>query len=274
MVFAQEEARKAEAAQPYNEGNKLARTEKYKDAIAEYKKAVAADANFPDAYYMMGYCYRKLNDFKNAEAQFKQAISKDNKFELAYIALANLQDDSDRKADATNTFKAVLAFNSNSAKANYGLGKIYFDEKKFTQALPYLEKATQNDPTYSLAFNVKGLTLKELRKYQEAEEAMQKAIDTERKRTSKGSFYYNLGEILMLEKKYNPAIDALNNALKMTTSSTRKGGANYNLGKIYSSMGQKQKALKYFELAAKINAWKQAAEYEIDIIKNPDKYVN
>ena len=274
VILAQEDARNADSGQPYNEGNKLARAEKYKEAIAEYKKAVAADANFAKPNYMMGYCYRKLNDFKNAEIQYKEAIKKDSKFETAYVALANLQRDSDRITDATNTFEATLVINPESPKANYGLGKIYYDQKKFSDALPYLEQATKGDAKYSLAFNVKGLTLKELRRYDEAENAMQKAIDAEKRRASKGNYYYDLGEILMLAKKYNPAVDALNNAIKMSKSRSRKAGANFNLGKIYQALGQKQKALKYYREAAKNNSWKQAAEYEIDIILNPDKYVN
>jgi tetratricopeptide (TPR) repeat protein len=274
LVIAQEDARKAEAAQPYNAGLEFARKEKYKEGIEEFKKAIAADENFPQAHYMLALCYKKLSDYKNAEIQFKEAIRKDSKFETAYIALANLQSESDRNTDAINTFSAVLAFNPKSAKANYGLGKIYFDQKKYTNALPHLEKATQADPTYSLAFSVKGLTLKALRKYDEAEKAFQSAIDTERKRTSKGSYYYYLGEVLILEKKYNQAEDAFNNALKMTTSSIKKAGAYFNLGKIYQSTGQNQKAIEYFNMAAKNSAWKQAAEYEIDIIRNPDKYLN
>ena len=78
----------------------------------------------------------------------------------------------------------------------------------------------------------------------------------------------------MLEKKYNQAENAFNEALNMTRSAIKKAGANFNLGKIYQSTGQNQKAKIYFQKAAKNSAWKQAAEYEIDIINNPEKYVN
>ncbi|MEJ2053051.1 MAG: tetratricopeptide repeat protein [Calditrichaceae bacterium] len=116
MLFAQEEARKAEAAQPYNTGLEFARKEKYNDAIEQFKKAIEADSNFPDAHYMLAYCYKKLNNYKEAEAQYKKAIGLDSKFEKAYIALANLQEDADRMSDAVSTFKAVLAlFNAFSA---------------------------------------------------------------------------------------------------------------------------------------------------------------
>ena len=274
LALSQEDVRSAEAGQTYNAGLELARKERYKDAVEEFKKAIAADANFPQAHYMLALCYKKLSDYKNAEVQFKEAISKDSKFETAYVALANLQSEMDRTTDAINTYNAVLAFSPNCAKANYGLGKIYYDQKKYSNALPVLEKATQAEPSYSLAFSVKGLTLKSLHRYEESEKAFQSAIETERKRTSKGTFYYYLGEVLMQDKKYNQAIDAFNNALNMTRSAIKKGGANFNLGKIYQSLGQNQKARQYFKEAAKNSSWKQPAEYEIDIIDNPDKYSN
>ena len=49
-------------------------------------------------------------------------------------------------------------------------------------------------------------------------------------------------------------------------------GANFYLGDAYKHKGQKQKALQYYEKAAKHRVWKQPAEYEIDMIKHPDKY--
>ena len=218
--------------------------------------------------------YKKLNDYTKAEAEYKQAISLNSKFEEAYIALAGLLSDMDRVPDAVNTYNAVLAFEPNSAKANFGLGKIYYDQKKYDKALPLLENAVKTEPDYVLAYNVLGLTYKGLRRYDEAVSAFEKAISNERRRTSKGSYYYYMGETLLVMKKYNQAEEAFTNAINSTRSNTIKAGSNFHLGEVFRDTGQKQKALQYFQIAAKNSSWKQAAEYEIDIIKNPDKYVN
>ena len=87
----------------------------------------------------------------------------------------------------------------NKSHLNHSLNAIekYYDQKKYTQALPYLEKATVVQPKYSKAHNVMGLTLKGLRKFAEAESAFHKAISSEKKRTSKGSYYYNLGYLFI-----------------------------------------------------------------------------
>jgi len=153
LLFAQENARSPEAGQAFNEGLNLAKKQKYDDATVQFKKAIEADDNFPDAHYMLGYCYRKLNNFPEAEKEFKKAISLDSKFEKSYIALANLQSAADRSSDATNTFNAVISFNENSPRANYGLGKIYYDQKKYTQSHPAREKAVQVQGTYVFGNN-------------------------------------------------------------------------------------------------------------------------
>ena len=46
------------------------------------------------------------------------------------------------------------------------------------------------------------------------------------------------------------------------------------MGEVYKLTNRKQKAIKYYQRAAKNRRWKQSADYEIDLIKNPDKYVN
>ena len=132
----------------------------------------------------------------------------------------------------------------------------------------------KTEPDYVLAYNVLGLTYKGLRRYDEAVSAFEKAISNERRRTSKGSYYYYMGETLLVMKKYNQAEEAFTNAINSTRSNTIKAGSNFHLGEVFRDTGQKQKALQYFQIAAKNSSWKQAAEYEIDIIKNPDKYVN
>ena len=274
MVVGQNKERAPEAGQPYNEGCDLAKKKKYDEAAAKFLKAIEADNSFQEAQYMMGYCYKKLNNFKKAEGAFKQAISIDSKFEKAYIALANLQSQSDRKSEAINTYNAVLAFNENSSKANYGLGKIYYDSKKYKKAQSHLEKAIQLKSNYVLAYNVLGLTYKHLSKYADASAAFQKAIEKEKKRIKKGGYYYRLGTVLIPLKKYKQAEEALLNAIKCTRSSSIKAASNFYLGDVYKKTGRKQKAIQYYKKAAKTSTWKQAADYEIDILRNPDKYSN
>lgn len=272
LIIAQDNARSPEAGQAFNDGLNFAKKQKFESAIQKFSKAVEVDKNFPDAHYMRGYCYKKLNKFNDAEKEFRQAIKLDNKFSKAYIALGNLQSQSDRKAEAVNSFMAVLAYDDKDVKANYLLGKVYYQLQKENQAATYLNKTIEINPNYVPAYNILGLTLESQRKYAESAAAFKKAIAGEKKNSKKASYYYRYGKVLIQLKKYKEAESALLNALKFSRSKTIKDASNFYLGDAYKKMGQKQKAMKYYQRAAQSSQWKRSAEYEIEAIKNPEKY--
>ncbi|MGD9898224.1 MAG: tetratricopeptide repeat protein [Calditrichaceae bacterium] len=273
LLFGQSAVEKDPAAgQAYNEGNNFVKKQKYNEAVNKYLEAIKADNNFPQAYYMLGYAYKKTGQYDKAENSYRQAIKLDSQFEKAYIALAYLQSALQKDADAMNTYKAVLAFNETSSEANFGLGKLLFDQKENRDAVRYLEKSVKSDPTYSLGFNVLGLAYQNLREFDKSVDAFENAIKTEKKRIKQGDYYYRLGVVYLAMKKYNQAEEALNTAVGLSTSSTIKAGANFNLAEVYKGTGQTQKAIQYYKMAASDRSWKQAAEYEIEILTNPDKY--
>lgn len=270
----EKKAKSPEVGQAFNQGLNLAKKQKYEEAIVKFKEAVAKDDNFPDAHYMLGYCYKKLNDFGKAEQEYKKTIDLDSKFEKAYVALGNIQALSDRKAEAINTYNAVLAINENNYKANFALGKVYFDKKEYKKALPFLKKAVTVKKKYVLAHTVLGLTYKNLKKLDEAAKEFDLAITYEKRSSKKGTYYFRKGEILLDAKKYKAAEKALLNALKLSRSSSIKAGASFYLGEVYRLTGRKTKALKYYAKAAKNRKWKKSADYQVDLLKHPDKYVN
>ncbi len=73
-------------------------------------------------------------------------------------------------------------------------------------------------------------------------------------------------------KKYKEAEKSYLSALKFSKSQSIIGGSNFGLGEVYKKLGRKDKALTYFKKAARNRQWKASAEYEIDMILNPDKY--
>ena len=56
-----------------------------------FNKAIKADAQFAQAYYMLGFTQRKLSQNVEAMTSYKKAIEIDKQFENAYVALGNLQ---------------------------------------------------------------------------------------------------------------------------------------------------------------------------------------
>lgn len=275
FVYGQEkEARSPEAGQAYNSGLTFARTKKYDKAIPKFKEAITHDANFPQANYMLAYSYQKTGQQMKAIAAYQEAIRLDSKFEKAYIALAKVQISVDKTNDAINTYKAVLQFNDKSVKANYGLGKIYYAQKKNSEALKYLKASIAVNAKYAPSHNILGLTYFNMKKWADSETEFKLATETasKKQRHLKGTYFMRLGEAQIKGKKYSLAEKSLLQGLKLTKRASIKAACNFHLGEVYKFKGQSQKAISYFKKSARSRNWKQASEYEIDLIKNPDKY--
>ena len=132
----------------------------------------------------------------------------------------------------------------------------------------------ENNPDYDLAWNILGLSQVKENSLSDAVNSFQNAIKASKKNSRKGSNYYRLGDAYLKLKKYNEAEGAYLNALKFSKSQSIVGGSNFGLGEVYKFLGQKSKAIQYYKKASKNRTWKAAADYEIDLLENPDKYVN
>ncbi len=275
VVFAQnpEGAKSPEAGNAYNDGLDKARKGNFKEAVSLFEKAIKAEADFAQAYYMLGYSQRQLKMDTAAMTSFKKAIEIDKQFENAYIALGNLQASMESYDEAINTFNAVLAFNDKSAKAYYGVGNVFYQQKRYTDAIDRLKKAVEQDPDYDLAWNILGLSQEKENQLADAVNSLESAVKASKKNSRRGINYYRLGNVLLKMKNYNEAETAFLNAIKFSKSQSIDGGSNFGLGEVYKFLGQKQKAIQHYEKAARNRSWKASADYEIDLIRNPDKYV-
>lgn len=275
MAIAQSDtgSKSPEAGNAYNDGLDQARKGNYKAAVPLFDKAIKADPQFAQAYYMLGFTQRRLSANVEAMTSFKKAIEIESKFENAYIALGNLQTSLEDFSSAINTFNAVLSFNEKSSKAYYGSGNVFYKQKDYKQAIDRLKKAVEIDPDYALAWNILGLSQVKANALSDAVNSFQSAIKASKKNSRKGSNYYRLGDTFLKLKKYKDAESAFLNALKFSKSQSIVGGSNFLLGEVYKFLGQKTKAIQYYKKASKNRSWKASADYEIDLLENPDKYV-
>jgi superkiller protein 3 len=269
-----DESKSPEAGNAYNDGLDQARKGNYKAAAALFEKAIKADPEFAKAYYMLGYSQKKLNQKSQAMNSYKKAIEVNKKFENAYIALGNLQTSMEDYESAINSYNAVLAFNEKSAKAHFGAGNVFYKQKNYEKAVQRLKQSVAINPSYDRAWNELGICQEQLNQLSEAVESFKKALENTNRASEKGNYYFRLGNAYLKLKKYNDAEGAFLNAVKLSKSQTIDGGSNFGLGEVYKNLGQKQKAIQYYEKAAKVRAWKASADYEIDLLKNPDKYIN
>ncbi|MEE8334904.1 MAG: hypothetical protein V3S48_00530, partial [Candidatus Neomarinimicrobiota bacterium] len=140
----------------------------------------------------------------------------------------------DNPEEAKRVLNLAIQVNSIYPKAYANLGKIYFDDKDNEQALINLEMATAlNDKDAMSWFRLAGT--------------------------------YNL---------MGDCEKAIMAARKCTELKSRFGGGWFELGTAEwcQGKGNKTAALNAFEKARNDRNWRKMAEYELDRVKNPQKY--
>lgn len=123
-------------------------------AIAELRKALAADPTLPGASYELAELLRHADDVKQqAEAaSIYEAALKANPFDApSLVALGDMDLTQGNFQQGQGYFERALKINPSSAEANFGMAKALLGENHAQQALPILEKAVRLDPTNASA---------------------------------------------------------------------------------------------------------------------------
>lgn len=133
---------KAQTAQDLlKSGNAKFQQQKYMDAIADYKRAIAVDKNFAKAYHNLGNVQYLLQDYTNAFRNFDKAIALAPKEpELyqtrgaAYIAIQKYK-------EAQQDLEKSIALNPKNPLAFFHLGELYWNLKNEAEACKSWEKS-------------------------------------------------------------------------------------------------------------------------------------
>ena len=159
-------------------GNLESDGKRYKEAIAEYKKAIAIKPNDALAYYEMGVAYHNLEQYKEAIAAWKKCIAIDPTSLLQDAVSGNIKHCEDKLKIAE--YKKAIAIKPNDALAYYEMGSTYhLDLEQYKDAIVAFKKATAIKPDYALAYFWMGRGYHLLKQYPEAIAAYQKYIALE-----------------------------------------------------------------------------------------------
>lgn len=238
----------------------------------------------------------KASKFNDADTYFSKAIEFDKENPTTWYYYGDYLFDSRRKStEATNAFFNVIKFaepnlsSSNAKKvrrskgamasANYKLGEIYA-KKNEKKAIEYYLKALDINPAYWQPRLMLAKIYENLKDYKSMELHFDYLVNhfatkekSSTKRKQLANAYLHHGIALFNTKKYSEAITALNNVESTTgAKSAQKNAALYYLGMSYVKLKNKAQALAH--LGKVSGSFKQSADYEIDILQNPDKYTN
>lgn len=120
----------------------------FTSAISKLEDAINLEPNFAAAYYNLGLSFNRLGEREKAIIAFKEVIRIDNSYIDAYINLSAIYVLINELDEADSTLDIILDNNiSNHYKLYYNKACIYSLKKNKPDALSFLEKAINFDPS-------------------------------------------------------------------------------------------------------------------------------
>ena len=147
------------------------------DAAEVLQQSAALEGGNPITLFLLGQVHFKAKDFARAESFFKRAVAADPDYGEAWNRLGTIQLSSGRQQEAMASFKQAIAVNPDLAEAWLTLGIFYISSGNLAEAGPYFQKAVTLDPENSLAWTGWGSCLQASQDLDGARQAFQKALD-------------------------------------------------------------------------------------------------
>jgi tetratricopeptide (TPR) repeat protein len=137
----------------YRKGFACNALKQYEPAKTALNKSLEFKSDYIQTYLESGFACTKLKQDEEAIGWFKKAIDLDPKNHVPYNGIGEVYRDNKKDmTEAMNWYQKTLAINPNERKANFGMGYCLNSIKKYADAVPYLEKAIQSEPTYTAAY--------------------------------------------------------------------------------------------------------------------------
>jgi CHAT domain-containing protein/Tfp pilus assembly protein PilF len=205
----------------------------------------------PGAYYGLGYYYYEKKDFSRAVKLFKKAVDLFSKSNAFYAHLINSSKNLDQLDREKKYITDIIQKEPANASAHYGMGFLYFKQKKWDEANKYLDKAAELNPDILVTHRVKCDVYKATSKYKEMLElALDKVKLCEgRDPDLQVDFYSRISTAYNFFGQYQDSFKHDMKALNLAREIGNKKSEGIILGNVgvsYAQTGQYQKALEYF----------------------------
>jgi len=250
-----------------------AEEEKPPKGLPDLTESAKLEPNNYRAMYALGICYRQLRQADEAIQHYDAAIQFNPNYFDAYFAKGNVY--KDLKNDPNNAIEAYQRAGEISeqvgqpkADAFFNLGVALFEQQRYDDALAAFGKVAQYDPANERAFVTMGRIYQEKGDY---ENALINFSVAAQKKPAWFEPYYFQAAVLNRLGQYDGAINQADQALQRMPN---HGGALYEKGFALKSLERWDEATAVLQQAARDAQWRQMANYQIELIKNRDKYVD
>ena len=201
-----------------------------------------------DANYVLGLCYLNAQRYDDARSAFSLQFGIPRDSGAAYLLLGNMLLQANLPELAFTAGQKALASSPALPLVHFLLGEVYLYKLDANTALAEFVREQQINPGYAPTYDRLGDAYTRLGRYQEAQEALTRALSLDR--SSTGPFI-QMGKVFLKKNDPQTAAMYLQHAEKMDPG-------NYIthtlLGQAYRGMGKPEQAKQELETVSKIHA--------------------
>jgi tetratricopeptide (TPR) repeat protein len=156
---------------------------------------------------------------------------------------------------AISKWKQASAINGNDVEYLYNLGLLYYEQKRYSESMQFLEKAIVLCPVHHKAHLALGINHVKMRNFDAAARHVSESI-----RLNKNNVlaYLNMGAIYSVKKRFNEAIEMFNKTIQL---SPRESRAYLGMAKIYVQLSDTEAANSYFRKVIELSPNTSIAEF-------------
>ena len=210
-------------------------------------KVLKADPNNDYALYIRSEIYKKLSWWDKAIETINHAL-KINPYSLEYLSEAVTYNIAANKlSNAENLCFKIIELDNKYIFAYTALTEIYVKQKRYSEALEYIDKTLELDLNTDSAYIMKATIYKNNKLYDETIEAVKNAISLA---PDKIDYYLFAADLYYLNKKYKDALKYYKEAVLNDASSVY---AKYRSALCSQALGDYKEAVSYYSLASRLN---------------------
>lgn len=159
----------------FNIGILLTNLSRADEAISSYKKTLSLKPSFTDAHYNLGAALQAKGQFKQAATSYKKAIELEPNFFEAMVNLGAVLQQQSQLAEAITIYQRALAIKKD-AKVYFNMGTALKNEGRLGDAIASYNNALELQPDYAEVYSNMGEVLRDQGRYDESVKFYKQAI--------------------------------------------------------------------------------------------------
>lgn len=226
-------------------GKRLYSKGDYRAAAVAYERAVSSDPDFARGYIELGSAYHQLEKYGEAEKAFTTAIGI-REDSCAQCGLGMAYHMQGKNKEAETALKKAQKLNPGDLCAIYQLGRLYYNEERYQEAIEVFKEQIDIKPT-AISYHFLGASYSYLDKFKEAREAYLEALRVDPNYTN---VYVYLGHASYALGRLSEAVEAYRKAIKAKPDDVV---ARVSLGLTELKQGNIRAAIEQYEIVRRLD---------------------